>query len=28
MRIWTSLGDVTYSAGHPFSGGVLPARRR
>jgi alcohol dehydrogenase (cytochrome c) len=24
--IWTSLGDVTYSAGHPFSGGVLPAR--
>jgi alcohol dehydrogenase (cytochrome c) len=24
--VWTSLPSVTYSAGHPFSGGILPAR--
>jgi alcohol dehydrogenase (cytochrome c) len=24
--IWTALPSVEYSAGHPFSGGILPAR--
>jgi alcohol dehydrogenase (cytochrome c) len=24
--VWTALDDVSYSPGHPYSGGVLPAR--